>query len=299
MKPIRILFRSISSAFKSVIRNLSLSVASISCIIITLILVAFAVLLSANINNFTSDIEDDLTMVVFVKKETTDEEIEDLKKNIDAVPNIRDVVYKSKVQIKDEMSKEDETYNRIMSEWKEDENPLKPAFIISVDKIEVMGETANTIMNLEHVDIVKYGKNMVESLVDIFDIVKKVTYVAVIALVFVTAFLISNTIKITIYSRKNEIDIMRLVGTSNMVIKLPFLFEGLFLGIIGSILPVIFTIYGYIFLYDKMGGVMFTKIISLINPYDFVFKVSAVLVVIGAVVGMYGSYKAVRRYLKI
>lgn len=299
MKPIRILFRSISSAFKSVIRNLSLSIASISCIIITLILVAFAILLSANINNFTTDIEDDLTMVVFVKNEVTDENIEELKRNIDAVPNIRDVVYKSRNQIKDEMSSEDETYNRIMSEWKEEENPLMPAFIITVEKIENIGETATTIENLEYVDNVRYGKNMVESLVDIFDIVKKVTYVAVIALVFVTAFLISNTIKITIYSRKNEIDIMRLVGTSNMVIKLPFLFEGFFLGIIGSILPVICTIYGYVFLYDKMGGVMFTEIISLISPYNFVFKVSAVLVAIGAIVGMYGSYKAVRKYLKI
>lgn len=299
MKPIRILFRSISSAFKSVIRNLSLSIASISCIIITLILVAFAILLSANINNFTTDIEDDLTMVVFVKNEVTDENIEELKRNIDAVPNIRDIVYKSRNQIKDEMSSEDETYNRIMSEWKEEENPLMPAFIITVEKIENIGETATTIENLEYVDNVRYGKNMVESLVDIFDIVKKVTYVAVIALVFVTAFLISNTIKITIYSRKNEIDIMRLVGTSNMVIKLPFLFEGFFLGIIGSILPVICTIYGYVFLYDKMGGVMFTEIISLISPYNFVFKVSAVLVAIGAIVGMYGSYKAVRKYLKI
>ena len=92
---------------------------------------------------------------------------------------------------------------------------------------------------------------------------------------------------------------MRLVGTSNAVIKLPFLFEGFFLGLIGSIIPVICTIYGYVFFYEKMGGVMFTDIISLISPYNFVFKVSAVLVLLGAVVGMYGSYKAVRKYLKI
>ena len=79
MKPLRILFRSISSAFKSVFRNLSLSIASISCIIITLILVAFAILLSANVNNFTTDIENDLTIVVFVKQSATDEEISSLQ----------------------------------------------------------------------------------------------------------------------------------------------------------------------------------------------------------------------------
>jgi len=299
MKPIRILIRSVSSAFKSVVRNLSLSIASISCIIITLILVAFAILLSANVNNFTKDIEGDLTDVVFVNKDATDENIEDLKKNIDVVPNIKEITYKSKDQMKEEMQKENEAFDKIMSEWKEGENPLQPCFIILVNDIESIGETANTIKNLEHVDIVKYGEGMVERLVSIFDIVKKVTIVAVVALVFVTAFLISNTIKITIYSRKNEIDIMRLVGTSNMVIKLPFLFEGLFLGILGSIIPVLVTIYGYVFFYDKMGGVLFTDIISLIEPYNFVFQISGALVIIGAIVGMYGSYKSVRKYLKI
>lgn len=299
MKPIRILARSISSAFKSVVRNLSLSIASISCIIITLILVAFAIILSANVNNFTKDIEGDLTVVVFVNKDATEENIEELKKNIDVVPNIKEITYKSKEQMKEEMSKENEAFNKIMSEWKEGENPLQPCFIILVEKIENIGETANTIKNLEHVDIVKYGEGMVERLVSIFDIVKKVTIVAVVALVFVTAFLISNTIKITIYSRKNEIDIMRLVGTSNIVIKLPFLFEGFFLGVLGSIIPVLVTIYGYVFFYDKMGGILFTDIISLIEPYNFVFQISGALVVIGAIVGMYGSYKSVRKYLKI
>lgn len=299
MRPIRILGRSISSAFKSVIRNLSLSIASISCITITLIIVAFAIILSSNVNNFTKDIESDLTIVMFVKKEATDENIQSLRDNMESVPNISEIQYKSKNDIKEEMQNENDAFNKIMSEWKEDENPLQACFIIKVENIENISETASTLNNLEFVDVVKYGEGTVEKVVSIFDIVKKVTIVAVIALIFVTAFLISNTIKITIYSRKNEIDIMRLVGTSNAVIKLPFLFEGLFLGIIGSIIPVLVTVYGYILLYDKMGGVMFTNIISLINPYNFVFQVCLVLVAIGAIVGMYGSYKSVRKYLKI
>lgn len=299
MKPIRILFRSISSAFKSVVRNLSLSIASISCIIITLIIVAFAIILSTNVNNFTTDISNDLTIVAFVKKDATDENIESLRKDIEAVPNIKEIVYKSKEEIKEEMRQENETFDKIMSEWSEEENPLEASFILTVVDVENIGETANTVKNLEYVDIVRYGEGMVEELIGIFDVIKKVTFVAVIALVFVTAFLISNTIKITIYSRKNEIDIMRLVGTSNTVIKLPFIFEGLFLGLIGSIIPVLCTIYGYVLFYDKMGGKIFTDIISLIEPYNYVFYVSLILVLIGAVVGMFGSYKSVRKYLKI
>lgn len=299
MKPVRILGRSLASAYRSVVRNFSLSLASISCIIITLIIVSFAILLSYNVNNFTRDIESDLTIVMFATKSATDEQIQELRKNIDAVPNIKEIVYKSKDEIKSDMQNQNEAFRKIMEEWKDGENPLQASFIITVDNIDNMGETAKTLQNLQYVDIVKYGEGTVEQLVSIFNIVKKVMIVAVVALVFVTAFLISNTIKITIYSRKNEIDIMRLVGTSNTVIRLPFIFEGLFLGIIGSIIPILVTIYGYVFFYDKMGGVMFTNIISLIKPYNFVFYVSAILLCIGAVVGMFGSYRSVRKYLKI
>lgn len=299
MKPLRILGNSISNAFKSVFRNFSLSIASISCIVITLLLVSVSLILSYNINNFTEDIVNDLTIVVFVKKDATSEQVDKLKEEIKALPNIDSFDYSDKEEIKKKMMSENETYKSIMSEWEADENPLESCFIIKVKEAEDMGDTASTIENLENVEMVKYGEGLVENLLSVFDIVKKVMIVAVVALIFVTAFLISNTIKITIYSRRNEIDIMRLVGTSNTVIKLPFIFEGLFLGVIGSIIPILGTIYGYVFFYDKLDGKMFTDIFTLVKPYNFVWQVSGVLVVIGALVGMFGSYKAVRKYLKI
>ncbi len=299
MKPLRILGKSIANAFKSVFRNFSLSIASISCIVITLLLVSISLILSYNINNFTEDIVNDLTIVVFVKKDATSEEVDKLRDEIKALPNIDSYDYDDKEDIKNKMMEENETYKSIMSEWEADENPLESCFIIKVKEAEDMGETASTIQNLENVEMVKYGEGLVENLLSVFDIVKKVMFVAVIALIFVTAFLISNTIKITIYSRRNEIDIMRLVGTSNTVIKLPFIFEGLFLGILGSIIPILVTIYGYVFFYDKLDGKMFTDIFTLVKPYNFVWQVSGVLIIIGALVGMYGSYKAVRKYLKI
>lgn len=299
MKPLRILKRSIVSAGRSVFRNLHLSIASISCIIITLLLVSISIIISQNVNNFTRDIENDLTIVTFVKADATEEKIKELEDNLKALPNIKTIEYFSKEDVKKQMQKENETFDKIMSEWSENENPLEPYFLLTVENVEEIGETATTIKNLESVDIAKYGEGVVEDLISTFDIIKKAMIITVIALVFVTAFLISNTIKITIYSRKNEIDIMRLVGTSNTVIKIPFLFEGLFLGIFGSIIPILITVYGYVFLYDKMGGVLFTNIISLIEPGNFVIKISVVLLIIGGLVGMLGSLKAVRKYLKV
>ena len=110
---------------------------------------------------------------------------------------------------------------------------------------------------------------------------------------------LGNTIKLTIFSRRGEIEIMRLVGASNITIKLPFLFEGFIIGVVGSIIPICITIYGYVILYSRMHGKLFSNMIMLIKPYPFVFKISLILLGIGALVGMYGSIKAVRKYLKV
>ena len=133
----------------------------------------------------------------------------------------------------------------------------------------------------------------------IFDLVKKVTYIAVIALVVVTAFLISNTIKITIQSRKREIEIRRLVGASNLFIRQPFFFEGIIIGFLGSIVPVLVCCFGYSYLYDRLGGKIFTDIIKLIEPKSIIFIVMVALIIIGVVVGAFGSFRAVRKYLKV
>ena len=111
--------------------------------------------------------------------------------------------------------------------------------------------------------------------------------------------IISNTIKITIFSRRREIEIMRLVGASNINIKIPFIFEGLFLGIMGSILPIIATVYGYNLLYDNFDGQLFSPFIKLVEPEPFVLFVSLALLVIGILVGMFGSWRAVKKHLKI
>ena len=140
---------------------------------------------------------------------------------------------------------------------------------------------------------------MIGSLVSIFDIVKKISIGMVIALILVTAFLIANTIKITIFSRKREIEIMRLVGASNINIKIPFVFEGLILGILGAVLPIVITTYGYVALYDKFQGQLISPFIKLIEPSPFIYGVSGILLVIGILVGMFGSWRAVRKYLKI
>jgi cell division transport system permease protein len=140
---------------------------------------------------------------------------------------------------------------------------------------------------------------MVDKMVSAFSSVEKVTYGIVIALILVTIFLIVNTIKLTISARSKEIGIMRLVGASNITIKLPFIIEGMILGLLGSVVPVIITTYGYFMFYKHFDGYLYSKLIVLIKPEPFIYQASAMIIVIGILVGMIGSASAVRRYLKI
>lgn len=302
MKVIRIIGRSITNAGKSIARNFSLSMASITCTIITLILVSLGVLVSYNVNNITKDIEKELTIVVFMKKETTKEELNKTKDALSKIDNVADVKYTSKDDIKNNMASEYPSFSKMMESWTDVNNPFQDSYIVSVKDVRDINETVTTIKNLDNVDIVKYSESMVGELINIFDAIKTGTICLVVGLVLVIAFLINNTIKITIFSRRNEIDIMRLVGTSNTVIKLPFLFEGLFIGVLGAIIPILVTIFGYTYIYNAVSSLGTSNILSIIkltSPELIVYKTSLFILIIGAVVGMFGSVKAVRKYLTV
>lgn len=299
MSLFRVFRRNIKDGFKSVFRNFSNSLASISCITITLILVGVSIILSANVNNFTKEIESDVSIVVFLDKKLTSEEATEMENTIKNIGNIETIDFKSKNEVKKEMQNESDVFNSIMSEWDEKDNPLQDTYTVKVKDINEIGKTADEIKNLDGVDIVKYGEGMVETLVEVFDTVKKITIAVVIALILVTAFLISNTIKIAISSRKREIGIMRLVGASNSYIKRPFFVEGIVLGFLGSLIPIFACCYGYMFFFDKYDGHLFTPIISLVNPDSLMVGLIIIILVIGILVGAFGSYRAVRKFLKI
>ena len=299
MKLFRMLGRAIRDSFKSVMRNFSLSLASISCITITLIIVAISVIASFNVQNFTKEIERDLTIVVFLENDATAEDYPIIENELKRIENIDEISFQSKTEVKEQMQQESEIFDKVLSGWEDDESPLKDTYQIKVKNVESIGETANTIKQIEKVSVVRYGEGMVEKLIGAFSSIEKVTYGVVIALVLVTIFLIINTIKLTIAARKREISIMRLVGASNFTIKTPFIIEGMILGILGSIVPILITTYGYLMFYNHFEGYLFTELIQLIKPEPFIYTTSLIVLGIGILVGMIGSASAVKKYLKV
>ena len=301
MKPIRMLGRSIRDAFKSVIRNFSLSLASISCITITLIIVAVAIIASFNVQNFTEAIEKDLTIVVFLEHEVNNTDIQEVENEIRKLTNVetKELEFKSKQEVKQQMQKESEVFNTVLSNWEDDESPLKDTYLVKVKDVTKIGKTADQIKTINNVSLVRYGEGMVEKLVSAFTSIQKITYGIVIALVIVTVFLIINTIKLTISARKREISIMRLVRASNFSIKTPFIVEGMILGALGSIVPILITMYGYVAFYDHFDGYLYSELIKLIQPEPFIYSTSLIILVIGIIVGTLGSASAVKKYLKV
>ena len=297
-------FRSINRYFrdagKSVIRNFSLSLASISCITITLIVVALSIVLSYNVEEMTKHVSSNISIVVFLKSEATDEQVKQVKSDIEKLDNIADVTFKSKKDYAKETKEMDDRFSLIVDSWTDETNPLLDSYEVKVEDIELIGETADKIKKFDNISSVNYGEEYIESVITIFGVIEKICIGGVIALVLVTAFLIANTIKLAIFSRKTEIEIMRLVGASNMAIKVPFIIEGSFIGLIGSIIPIIIMCYGYKSLYDFLGGELFSSSLGkLVAPYLFILYGSILLLIIGLLVGMFGSYRAVKKYLKI
>ena len=300
MKLIRSIKRYIRDAAKSVVRNFSLSLASISCITITLIVVAVSMIISNNVDNASEEIMTSTTVVIWIEKTATKEDIDNLKKEIENTGNVSSLEFKSKQKFAQELKEQEDKFAPTVDSWTDETNPLMDSYKLKVKDIEIIKDTVKQIEKVDCVNSVDYGQTIVDQVVTVFKAIEKFCIGTVIALVLVTAFLITNTIKIAIYSRKTEIEIMRLVGASNIAIKVPFIIEGMFIGLIGSIIPVLVTIFGYSKLYDYFGGKIFnSSFATLIEPFPFTIELSLLIVLLGILVGMYGSGKAVKKHLKV
>lgn len=297
MRVLRIFIRNFRDSLRSVFRNFSLSIASITCITITLILVSLSIVISTNLYHFTKTLEEELTIIVYLNEDVDSAKEQQIEAAIKGMDSYEFLEFKSKEEWKKEMQETSSELSATLEYL--DTNPLLDSITVKVLDIKDLASSAEYIRGLDGVKSAKYGEDTVDKIIFIFDVMEKATIVIVLALILVTAFLISNTIKLTIFSRRNEIEIMRLVGTRNIVIRQPFIIEGFILGVIGSIIPIIITVYGYIIFYDHFDGYLFSHMVELLKPTALIWKVSLIIMIIGGIVGMFGSSRAVRKYLKI
>lgn len=293
----RRLMRHIREGFIDVKRNSAMSFSSAAAVTLTLLLVSVFLILTVNLQEISNNISDNLLIHVKIKNEVTDEQaIQSLQTKIEALENVSSVTFSSR---EEELEKQLEAFPALGEVLKiRDENPLRNAFIVRVNQREKINETASAIASYEEVEETEFGGEGVMKLISMLGAIQQGGLILVLGLSTLAIFLIANTIKVTIYARKEEISIMRTVGASNGFIRAPFLVEGMVIGFLGGIIPVLSSVIFYHYIYNRFGGFFFSTIFKLAPTMPFMLYLSLALFGIGMLVGFIGSFISVTRYLR-
>ena len=215
---------------------------------------------------------------------------------MESIPGVKSVEFSSKDQ---ELAKLKEENSEIFGMYEEgDANPMRDVFIIETAAPEDIEPVTATLNATEGINKAEYGGDGVSVMVELFKAIRNGGFVFVGALSLLAVFLISNTIKMTIYARSTEIAIMRNVGATNGFIRVPFIIEGLVIGFIGAVLPCLLTYFGYSYLYGILNGQFLSNMLIMQEVYPFALQICYVLSGCGVFVGMLGSFMAVSKYLR-
>ena len=289
--------RSFKEAFWGITHHVAMVISKANAVTITLVLVSVLSLLIANISQITYDVEDDIQLYVKIENEVLDEDIQSIQNKISRIAGVEEIEYSDADNELDIFIAAYGEAGKIYEIYRQD-NPLSRVFIIKVANGYSLAELSTQISTVEGIQSVDFGGATVEDFVKLLNGIREVGTIFVIALALLAIFLIYNTIKITINSRKEEIGIMRLVGATNSYIRSPLVLEGMFIGVLGSIIPILLTIFGYNYIYTSLNGQLVSGILKLIDVFPFTLWVSLLVLVAGVTVGVIGSYISATIYLR-
>ena len=285
------------TAFNNICRNIAMSISSSVAVMVTLTLVMLFVIIAANINTMSGKVESSVEIFAQIDTIVTEDQYPVIEEQLNAIEHVKSVTFSSKEEQKEIFLNSDlggEEYQVMFEEG----NPLSAAFYVEADKGENVQAVSDACKSVDGIVSAEFGGESATSMLEAFKSIQFGGSILVAALCLLAVFLISNTIKITINARKNEIAIMRNVGASNGFIKIPFMIEGMIIGFTGSIIPVLIAVFGYGFAYDAMNGIMFSSLFPMIAPLPFVLYMSIGLALLGMIVGIVGSFFAVNKNLK-
>lgn len=293
---IRTLFWHIKEAFRSLKRNGWMTLASISAVAITLLLIGGLIATVFNINKFATDVEEDVTIRVSIDLAADEAAEDELYDQIAAIPQVEHIDFSSR---DNELDNVIGVYGDMFDLFEGDENPLYDVFIVEAIEPHMTAEVASQIEPLNYVKDVNYGGARADQLFKLTEKMRNYGLIFIAILIFTAVFLISNTIRITIFSRSTEVEIMKLVGAKNWFIRWPFLIEGAIIGLIGSLIPAGILGYSYVNVYRILSSYLSGSYFSLLPPDPFLYYLIAVIVGIGVVIGSLGSARSIRRFLDI
>ncbi len=293
----RILKNIVKQGFQGMWRNRGMGLASVSSITAVLVILGLVLIMILSINNVVIDTKNKFDEVqIFLEDDISDEQLDRIESKTKDVKGVLSVIFQSKDQALEIMKKE----------WEEDAyllegletNPLPNTIVVQLEDIEYADLVVENVKGLPGIEEIKYNKDIIEKLVLFANYVRGGGLIIIGILVFVSVFIISNTIKITVTARRREIDIMKYVGATNGYIRGPFIIEGLLFGLIGAIISILIVNYGYGYFFNRVNDrlyVLFT--VYLVPPKALVKDVSIIFTAMGAGIGALGSLVSLKRFL--
>lgn len=294
----RTLKRHFREGAKNILRNGWMSIASIGAVTVTLILVGAFVAVMLNINQMATKVEEDVEIKALIELTADEDDIKGLGEEIENITGVDSIRFSSK---DDELQELVEGMGEEGEAWAlyEQDNPLNNAYIVKAANPQDTEAIANQIETFENIYKVNYGEEVISQLFKFNNYARVIGIVLIAGLVLTAVFLISNTIKLTIMARSREIGIMKLVGATNGFIRWPFFVEGLLLGVLGSIIPIILLATAYYYIILNFSGQTSFHFVELLPFNPFIWQLSGIILLIGALIGMWGSGMSVRRFLKV
>lgn len=285
----------IKSGFTGIFSHGLMSFATVTITMACLIIMGSFGLLVVNINEMLADLESENEVVAFIDENLTEEEARAIEPLVEAVPNVAGAEFMSRAEA---MENFQEDYDPELFDSL-DESAFRHRYIIHLTDISLTAQTKTDLEAVDGVADVNAHLDYAQDFITARNIVSIVSLALIVILIIVSFFIMTNTIKLATFTRREEIAIMRMVGASNGFIRCPFIVEGLVLGVLGSLLAFIIEWGLYSLLLNKVMGGVASTLISLVPFSAVMWPLLIAFLGVGILVGIFGGSSAIRNYLKV
>ncbi len=285
--------------FRNLWVNRMMSVASIAVLMACLVMMGTAFMVLVNVETVLNIVEEENIVSVYLDMDATPEEVQQVKEDIILLQNVTKCEFVSKEEAFAEVLEKDE-FDAESELFKDIENPLPDMYEVSMEDENLFDETITKLENIDNVDVVRGNKDIADILIQIRSTISYISMGIIVVLLFISLFIISNTIRITMFNRRLEINIMKSVGATNWFVRWPFIVEGMLLGFISAVISLgaVWGIYELLksLIYELFGLV--SRDFAVVDFTAYCLYILAAFVVIGVLSGGFGSFVSIQKYLK-
>lgn len=291
----------IKEGFRSLIKNRLMSIASIVTVAVCIFMVIVSYCVMVNIDYMLKQVENTIGISAFAEKDLNAEQLNSLLKEINQIPHVSAVEYISPEEGLKSMQEELGDDEGILEGY-EDDNPLSSCFSITVDEAKNQKAVVKELEKLKSSGIsnVRHALTVTDALINMSKIINVISFAIIGVLCIVSIIIIVNTIKLAVYIRRTEINIMKYVGATDWFIRWPFIIEGTMIGIIGAIIPVLLCMFFYSPVIDKITSFpIVNQLLTFKTSIEIFQKITPISVIVGIVIGTFGSTFSIHKHLQV